>query len=149
MSSIDTSRGIAARLGSWSARHKKSVLAGWFVFVALAMMVSSVVPANTLTKADQFTGESGRAEKTLESSFPKPATELVLVHSGTLTADAPAFKRGVTQLTASFAGLPQVEHLRAPGYRSSTGLVSKDRHTAMIQFEIRGDADTALECAPE
>jgi len=141
MSSIDTSRGIAARLGSWSARHKKSVLAGWFVFVALAMMVSSVVPANTLTKADQFTGESGRAEKTLESSFPKPATELVLVHSGTLTADAPAFKRGVKQLTASFAGLSQVEHLRAPGYRSSTGLVSKDRHTAMIQFEIRGDAE--------
>ena len=64
------------------------------MFVALAMMVSSFVPANTLTKADQFTGESGRAEKTLESSFPKPATELVLIHSGTLTADDPAFKRG-------------------------------------------------------
>jgi uncharacterized membrane protein YdfJ with MMPL/SSD domain len=143
MSSIDTSRGLAARLGGWSARHKKSVLAGWFVFVALAVMVSSFVPANTLTKADQFTGESGRAEKTLESSFPKPASELVLVHSGTLTADAPAFERGVKQLTASFAGLPQVEHLRAPGYRSSTGLVSKDRHTAMIQFEIRGKAETA------
>ncbi|HEY7259275.1 MAG TPA: MMPL family transporter, partial [Gaiellales bacterium] len=143
MSSIDTSRGLAARLGGWSARHKKSVLAGWFVFVALAMMVSSFVPANKLTKADQFTGESGRAEKTLESSFPKPAVELVLVHSGTLTADDPAFKRGVKQLTASFAGLPQVENLRAPGHGSSTGLVSKDRHTAMIQFEITGKADTA------
>ena len=76
MSSINTSKGLAARLVGWSARHKKSVLLGWFVFVALAMMVSSFVPANTLTKADQFTGESGRAEKTLESSFPKPASEL-------------------------------------------------------------------------
>ena len=75
MRTIDTPKGLAARLGGWSARHKKSVLAGWFVFVALAMLVSMFVPANKLTKADQFTGESGRAEKTLESSFPKPASE--------------------------------------------------------------------------
>jgi RND superfamily putative drug exporter len=143
MSSIDTSRGLAARLGGWSARHKKSVLLGWFVFVALAIMVSSFVPANKLTKADQFTGESGRAEKTLESNFPKPASELVLIHSDTLTTDDPAFKRGITGMTASFAKLPLVEHLQAPGYRSSAGLVSKDRHSAMIQFDIRGDADTA------
>ena len=54
MSTIDTSHGLAARLGGWSARHKKSVLVGWFVFVALAMMVSSFVPANNLTKADQW-----------------------------------------------------------------------------------------------
>ena len=85
MTSIDTTKGLAARLGGWSARHKKTVLAAWFVFVAMAMMVSSFIPANKLTKADQFTGESGRAEKTLESSFPKPASEMVLLHSATLT----------------------------------------------------------------
>jgi uncharacterized membrane protein YdfJ with MMPL/SSD domain len=143
MSSIDTSKGLAARLGSWSARHKKSVLVGWFVFVALAVMVSSFVPANKLTKADQFTGESGRAEKTLESSFPKPAGELVLIHSDTMTADDPSFKRAVKQTTAGFARIPVVDNLKAPGYGSSAGLVSKDRHTAMIQFDIKGDADTA------
>ena len=113
------------------------------MFVALAMMVSSFVPANKLTKADQFTGESGRAEKTLESNFPKPASELVLIHSDTLTTDDPAFKRGITGMTASFAELPLVEHLQAPGYRSSAGLVSKDRHSAMIQFDVKGDAATA------
>jgi uncharacterized membrane protein YdfJ with MMPL/SSD domain len=143
MTSIVTSKGLAARLGGWSARHKKSVLLGWFVFVALAMMVSSFVPANKLTKADQFTGESGRAEKTLESSFPKPAAEMVLIHSSTQTTDDPGFQRGITSITAGFAAIPVVDHLRAPGYRSSAGLVSKDRHTAMIQFSIRGDADTA------
>ena len=46
-------------------------------------------------KADQFTGESGRAEKTLESSFPKPASEMVLIHSSSLTADDAAFARGI------------------------------------------------------
>ncbi|MGH3140423.1 MAG: MMPL family transporter [Gaiellales bacterium] len=143
MSSIDTSKGLAARLGSWSARHKKSVLVGWFVFVALAVMVSGFVPANKLTKADQFTGESGRAEKTLESSFPKPASELVLIHSGSMTTDDPAFKRAIKQTTAGFAAIPVVDNLKAPGSGSSAGLVSKDRHTAMIQFDIKGDADTA------
>ncbi|MDX6495176.1 MAG: heme transporter, partial [Gaiellales bacterium] len=143
MTSIDTTKGLAARLGGWSARHKKSVLVGWFVFVALAIMVSSFVPANKLTKADQFTGESGRAEKTLESNFPKPAAELVLIHSATLTADDVTFKHAIKQTTAGFAGLSMVDHLKAPGYGSSTGLVSKDRHTAMIQFDIKGDADTA------
>src|SRR6185369_8035106 len=105
MRTIDTPKGLAARLGGWSARHKKSVLAGWFVFVALAIMVSMFVPANKLTKADQFTGESGRAEKTLESNFPKPAVELVLIHSATLTADDPTFKHAIKQTTAGFAGL--------------------------------------------
>jgi uncharacterized membrane protein YdfJ with MMPL/SSD domain len=143
MTSIDTTKGLAARLGGWSARHKKSVLAGWIVFVALAMMVSTFVPANKLTKADQFTGESGRAEKTLESNFPKPAAELVLIHSATLTADDATFKQAIRRTTAGFAGLSMVDHLKAPGYGSSTGLVSKDRHTAMIQFDIKGDADTA------
>ena len=143
MTSINTTKGLAARLGGWSARHKKSVLAGWFVFVALAMMVSTFVPANKLTKADQFTGESGRAEKTLESNFPKPAVELVLIHSATLTTDDATFKRAIKQTTAGFAGLSVVDHLKAPGYGSSTGLVSEDRHTAMIQFDIKGDADTA------
>ena len=143
MRTIDTPKGLAARLGGWSARHKKSVLAGWFVFVALAMLVSMFVPANKLTKADQFTGESGRAEKTLESSFPKPASEMVLIHSGSLTTDDAAFARGISQTAAGFAALPVVDHLRAPGRGDGTGLVSKDRHSALITFTIKGDADTA------
>ena len=41
MTAIDTTKGLSARLGGWSARHKKSVLAGWFVFVALAMIFAA------------------------------------------------------------------------------------------------------------
>src|SRR4051794_29011910 len=110
MTSIDTTKGLAARLGGWSARHKKTVLVGWFVFVALAVMVSRFIPANKLTKADQFTGESGRAEKTLYFFKQKTASEMVLIHSATLTTDDPAFARGVTKATAAFDRIPVVEH---------------------------------------
>src|SRR5689334_4052245 len=68
---------------------------------------------------------------------------MVLIHSATLTTHDPAFARGITTATAAFDRIPVVEHLRAPGHGSSAGLVSKDRHTAMIQFTIRGKFDTA------
>ena len=38
-----------------------------------------------------------------------------------------------------------VDNLKAPGSGSSAGLVSKDRHSALIQFDIKGDADTAVQ----
>src|SRR3954453_11353906 len=84
-------RGVAARVGSWSARHKKSVLAGWLAFVVLSVVVGGMVGTNKLTKADQFTGQSGKAEKTLEQRFPTPAHEEALIHSPTLDARDPAF----------------------------------------------------------
>ena len=62
--------GVAARVGGWSARHAKTVLAGWIVFVALAFVVGNAVGAKKLTPADQFNGSSGRAEKVLEQQFP-------------------------------------------------------------------------------
>ena len=83
MSSIDTSKGLAARIGSWSARHKKSVLAGWLVFVVLAVVLGGCVRTNKLTKADQFSGQSGKAEKTLEQQLPQAGHGVALIHSST------------------------------------------------------------------
>ena len=60
-------------VGGWSARHKKSVLAGWLVFVVAPVDARLSCSARSkLTKADQFTGQSGKAEKTLESELPHP-----------------------------------------------------------------------------
>ena len=135
--------GIAARVGGWSARHKKSVLAGWIVFVVLAVVLGGAVGARKLTTADQYTGESGRAEKTLEKSFPAPAHESTLIHSATLTAGDPAFAAAVRDIRARLAALPVVTNLQAATGRGAAGLISTDRHSALIQFDIRGPKDTA------
>src|SRR5207344_2884168 len=90
--------GIAARVGGWSARHKKSVLGGWLVFVLLSVVIGGAVGTNKLTPADQFTGESGRAEQTLEHHFPAKAHETALIHSETLQAGDPAFRAAVEDL---------------------------------------------------
>ena len=68
-----STRGVAARVGSWSARHKKSVLAAWLVFIVASVVLGGAVGTKKLTTADQYTGQSGRAEKLLEQHFPQPA----------------------------------------------------------------------------
>src|SRR5438876_6534366 len=38
-----TKRGVAARVGSWSARHKKSVLLGWLAFVVVSVVLGASI----------------------------------------------------------------------------------------------------------
>jgi len=39
-------RGVAGRVGSWSARHKKSVLAAWLVFIVASVVLGGAVGTN-------------------------------------------------------------------------------------------------------
>ena len=36
-------RGIAARAGRWSARHRKTAIAGWLVFVLASLALGSAI----------------------------------------------------------------------------------------------------------
>ncbi len=136
-------RGVAARVGGWSARHKKSVLAGWLAFVVLSMVLGGAVGTSKLTQADQYTGQSGRAEKTLEQKFPRPAQEEALISSATLHASDPAFRAAIRDVKARVARVGAVENVRAATDPGHGDLVSKDGHSALVQFAIRGPSDTA------
>ena len=135
--------GIAARVGGWSARHKKSVLVGWLVFVVLAVVLGSAVGTKKLTQADSFVGQSGKAEKTLEQHFPTPAHEEALIYSSTMKANDPAFKAAIANIRDRVAKIPVVDNVRAANDADGTGLVSKDGHSALVQFDIKGDKQTA------
>jgi uncharacterized membrane protein YdfJ with MMPL/SSD domain len=139
----ESKRGIAARVGSWSARHKKSVLAGWLAFVIASVVIGGMVGTSKLTDADQYTGQSGRAEKTLEQHFPKPAQEEALISSPSLKASDPAFAAAIRDVRARVAQLAVVRNVKAATDRDAAGLVSKDGHSALVEFDIKGDAATA------
>jgi uncharacterized membrane protein YdfJ with MMPL/SSD domain len=138
-----TKRGVAARVGSWSARHKKSVLAGWLAFVVLSVVLGGMVGTDKLTKADQFTGQSGRAEKTLEQRFPTLAHEEVLIHSPTLDTRDPAFTAAIRDVKARVSALAVVKDVKAATDQGQTGLVSSDGHSALVEFGVRGASETA------
>jgi uncharacterized membrane protein YdfJ with MMPL/SSD domain len=136
-------RGVAARVGGWSARHKKAVLAGWLAFVVLSVVLGGAVGTSKLTQADQYTGQSGQAEQTLEQHFPRPAQEEALISSSTLRAGDPAFQAAIRDVRARVARVGVVGNVHAATDRGHADLISKDGRSALVQFDIKGRSDSA------
>ena len=83
---------LAARMGRWSAQHRKKAIWGWLVFVFLAFVIGGAVGTKTQDAAQSGVGESGRAERTIDNAFPKHQVEQVLIQSDSSTATDPSFR---------------------------------------------------------
>src|SRR5215212_6561711 len=78
---------VAARMGRWSAQHRKAAIWGWLAFVVIAFAIGGAVGTTTLDNAHLGVGESGRADLTVDAAYPESADEMVLVQSPTASAD--------------------------------------------------------------
>jgi RND superfamily putative drug exporter len=108
--------------------------------VVVAITLGQLAGTHELSDAEQSTGESARAQQMLASAgFGTPASESVLVKSATLTVDAPQFRAAVAAVTGTLRGLPQTNNVRT----GSVGESSKDRHAQLVEFDMKGKADTA------
>jgi putative drug exporter of the RND superfamily len=135
-----TSLNLAARAGRWSAAHWKTAVAVWLVFVAVAIALGTAVGTHKLSSSEQSTGETARAEQILASAgFKTPASEAVLVRSRTRTVADPAFRATMQGVLAKLRTMPQVTNLRT----GAAGEISKDRRAQLIEFDMKGKADTA------
>jgi uncharacterized membrane protein YdfJ with MMPL/SSD domain len=135
-----SSTNLAARAGRWSAGRWKTATLLWVAFVLAAVALGRVAGTVKLSDAEQATGEAARAQTILaKANFDTPALENVLVQSKTLTADSPEFRATVGAVAAKLRTLPQVTAVRANG----VGLVSKDRHSELVAFQVKGKLDDA------
>lgn len=135
---------LAGRVGGWSAAHWKTATAVWLGFVVGAFVLGNALGSNKLHDADTGSGESARAESILESAgFERPATESVLVQSPTVSTNDPAFRSALAGVLARVSRMPGVTSLRSPLTRGADGLVSADGHSALVQFDLRGQAEEA------
>ncbi len=133
-------KGIAARAGRWSANHRKTAILGWLAFVVLALAIGQAVGSKQLSDIDGFTGESKRAEQTIvDSGLKPPASETVLVQSSRLRVDDPPFEEALADVTRRVSGVAVVRNVQSPA------AVSPDRHSALVQFDIRGDSEQAVD----
>jgi uncharacterized membrane protein YdfJ with MMPL/SSD domain len=130
-------RGLAARAAHWSATHRKRAILSWLAFVVIAVMVGQVVGQNQLHGADEFSGEAGRAEQTLQDAGLRPNEEMVIVQSRNLTIKDREFRTAIEQASARLARAKYVQNVGSP--LDGKGSVSKDGHTALIDFEITGN----------
>jgi RND superfamily putative drug exporter len=134
---------IAARVGGWSARHRKTAVFGWLAFVVLSIAVGSMVGTKHISTVDQFNGESKRAERALATKFAQPASERVIIQNRSATPDDPAFAAAIRDVAARVTGTGRVQNIQTPFTAGGAGRVSADRHSALVEFDVRGPADTA------
>src|SRR5439155_25307963 len=100
---------LAARMGRWSAQHRKKAIWGWLAFVLLAFAIGNAVGTRTQDTAQSGVGQSGRAERTIDNAFPKHQVEQVLIQSGSKTATDPSFRAVVADLQHRLSGVPHTQ----------------------------------------
>jgi RND superfamily putative drug exporter len=128
---------LAGRIGRWSAHHRKTAIIGWMLFVVLAYMAGGAVGTKQLTEQEAGVGESGTASKVVHDSFEKADDEMVLISDGRLTADSRQFHAAVDDVVGRLKATEGVDRIQAP--YGDEGRISKDRHTVMVSFRIKGD----------
>jgi uncharacterized membrane protein YdfJ with MMPL/SSD domain len=135
------SRNPAARAGRWSAKHRKTAILGWLLFVVLATVLGGKVGQNDLDEGARGNGESKRGDMIVEAAgFPEQSGEQVLVQGkGAATADDPqvtAAVRDVVSRLERIDGITEIESPLDPATHVNT--VSEDGRSVVVNFEMAG-----------
>jgi RND superfamily putative drug exporter len=138
------SQNLAARMGRWSAAHWKTATFGWLAFVFVAFGLGGMVTMRNIDNA-AGPGESGRMDRILEAGFKQPASENVLIESRTTRVGTKKFDAAIADVVARMSKMSDVENVRSPLDSGNTGLVSKSGHAALVQFDIRGEKENAVD----
>ncbi|MGZ4332957.1 MAG: MMPL family transporter [Gaiellaceae bacterium] len=135
---------FAGRAGRWSAAHWKTAAFGWILFAILAVLIGGAVGTKQMKSWAVANGDSRRAAQILDrANFKLPARESVLVQTRTWTVKDDAFSAAVASLVQTLSQEPNVANIVSPIEHPNAGLVSKDGHSALVQFDVKGKADDA------
>jgi RND superfamily putative drug exporter len=135
---------LAGRAGRWSAAHWKTAAFGWIAFAVLAVILGNLVGPREMKDWQIANGESRRAAQILDSAgFKIPARESVLIQSRTTTIKDDTFSATVASLVQTLSLQKNVTNIVSPINHPTSGLVSVDGHSALVQFDVRGDAENA------
>lgn len=131
---------LPTRAARWSAAHPWRAIGAWFAFVALAVGMAVLVPAQSTTDADYRVGDSGRAHALLDrSGLLAPPGEAVLITARSGALDPAAATSAARQLTDRMT--------RTPGVAAVAPLVwNGDRTAALVTITLTDGAQdgTAL-----
>ena len=136
------------RLGRWSARHRRLVVAAWAVVLLgaapLALQTSSALRSGGFIRDDL---ESARAKALLENEIGVPQAAVVVVYDSTLfKAGDPGFEGPATEALARVARAPYVTGTLS--HDLQTRQVSSDGHTAYDVVFLSLSADDSPKALP-
>jgi RND superfamily putative drug exporter len=138
---MNQSRNLAARMGYWSAHHRKLAIWGWLAFCFGSFALGTVIGVKPLDASNAGVRESGRIDRLLDKEFETPAGERVIIQSTALTTDDSEFQAVYGDVLARLK-----KHETVTNFKSAyddDGLISADGHSALLDFEMTGDPETA------
>jgi uncharacterized membrane protein YdfJ with MMPL/SSD domain len=135
---------IAARMGGWSTRHRKSAVFGWLVFVVLAVAIGSATGTKQITDAENANGDSATAARIVAAAgLSEPASENVLVQTRNGRPDDAALRAAVAEVVAKLQATHIATDVHSPLDADGAPFISPDGHSMLVQFNVVGDPDTA------
>lgn len=137
-------RGIAARAGRWSARHRRKAVLGWLAFVILAVVIGGQFTTESLTDEEYGVGESQRADKAYAEAFADTAKETVLIEGA--DPRSPEVRAVVGELVAELEETGVAENIVTP--YDDPNQIAQDGRAALLTYEIAEpprDADETVE----
>jgi uncharacterized membrane protein YdfJ with MMPL/SSD domain len=145
LSPLKRSNNIAARMGRWSASHWKTAVFGWLAFVVAAVAIGTVVGTKNIDQNDSNVGQSHKADHILrDAGFQAdPQTEIVLIQNKHMTVKDAAFRSAITDEVAAVKPFATIKNLRSPLDPAHADQISSDGHTALVEFDMKGDNATA------
>ena len=144
MTPLAKSQNLAARMGRWSAAHRKIAIFGWLAFVAVAVALGGMIGTKTLDPADAEAGDSRRALQIVDrGGFDETVDESVFVESEALAATSPEFQAVVADVVAKLSAADGVSEIRSPV--DDPALVSPDGHAVLVQYELSDTGTAAVD----
>ncbi|HWM09274.1 MAG TPA: MMPL family transporter [Solirubrobacteraceae bacterium] len=127
---MEPNNNLAARIGKWSAQHRRTAILGWIAFVVLAVVVGGKVGQNDVDESATGSGESKRGDMIVEAAgFPEQAGEQVLVQGE--RAGDPAAQPAVRDVISRLERIEGVTDIKSP-------LASEDGRSQLVSFTMAG-----------
>lgn len=131
------------------ALHPWRTIGLWAALIGVAFVLNATLLSDALTTQFRFTNspDSQRANELVEERLrgPKRAVEIVIVQSEELTVDDPAFRERVETLFEEIMAVGPTKVGQGLNYYqfSDPSMVSDDRRTSILTFEMAGSLDDA------
>jgi RND superfamily putative drug exporter len=128
------------RVATWSMRHRKTVVIGWLVVIAIVFVAGHLAGGSTVPSNDP--GQSGAAESTLERlNVSQPPSEAVLItergSGGTFRTD-PRLRQATQAVASALSALPRSTASDIQSAATTSSLISADGRSALVTFNVTG-----------
>src|ERR1051325_3310023 len=126
---------LAARIGRWSTRHRRTAIIGWLAFVLAALFVGSAVGTASPSGDGSQHGASKTGDAIVDKAYPDRADETVLVQAGgtsKLRVTSPEFRAAVDDVVSGVSKQPGVIEVQSPYGKGNQGQLSKDGRSALV-----------------